>query len=225
MRLRLKLLRIIMRNCKPLFFIPIIIAYCLLPGVSAIKYFYVDPSEARSTFIYMAQVFIPLCGLLWPMGYLHVWVEGDGCEALRACTKYHKTCVGELLLLCSAYLLMVFPTIAFAVIMFHLSWLEYMRLALQFSIIINFLYFMIMLLKNVTIGCIPVVAYLLLCLYISGSADFADTGMCILWRFGQSPSTIIRCRLVRYSVFSAIVRLIFSWSPLEHPLLYYRASK
>ena len=35
MRLRLKLLRIIMRNCKPLFFIPIIIAYCLLPGVSA----------------------------------------------------------------------------------------------------------------------------------------------------------------------------------------------
>ena len=58
MRLRLKLLRIILRNCKPLFFIPIIIAYCLLPGVSAIKYFYVDPSEARSTFIYMAQVFI-----------------------------------------------------------------------------------------------------------------------------------------------------------------------
>ena len=53
MRLRLKLLRIIMRNCKPLFFIPIIIAYCLLPGVSAFKYFYVDPSEARSTFIYM----------------------------------------------------------------------------------------------------------------------------------------------------------------------------
>lgn len=45
MRLRLKLLRIIMRNCKPLFFIPIIIAYCLLPGVSAIKYFYVDPSS------------------------------------------------------------------------------------------------------------------------------------------------------------------------------------
>ena len=157
MRLRLKLLRIILRNCKPLFFIPIIIAYCLLPGVSAFKYFYVDPSEARSTFIYMTQVFIPLCGLLWPMGYLHVWVEGDGCEALRACTKYHKTCVGELLLLCSAYLLMVFPTIA-----------------LQFSIIINFLYFMIMLLKNVTIGCIPVVAYLLLCFYISGSADFAS---------------------------------------------------
>ena len=156
MRLRLKLLRIILRNCKPLFFIPIIIAYCLLPGVSAFKYFYVDPSEARNTFIYMSQVFIPLC------------------EALRACTKYHKTCVGELLLLCSAYLLMVFPTIAFAVIMFHVSWLEYMRLALQFSIIINFLYFMIMLLKNVTIGCIPVVAYLLLCFYISGSADFAS---------------------------------------------------
>ena len=111
MRLRLKLLRIILRNCKLLFFIPIIIAYCLLPGVSAFKYFYV---------------------------------------------------------------LMVFPTIAFAVIMFHLSWLEYMRLALQFSIIINFLYFMIMLLKNVTIGCIPVVAYLLLCFYISGSADFAS---------------------------------------------------
>ena len=86
----MKLLRIILRNCKPLFFIPIIIVYCLLPGVSAFKYFYVDPSEARSTFIYMTQVFIPLCGLLWPMGYLHVWVEGDGCEALRACTKNTK---------------------------------------------------------------------------------------------------------------------------------------
>ena len=83
MRLRLKLLRIILRNCKPLFFIPIIIAYCLLPGVSAFKYFYVDSSEARSTFIYMTQVFIPLCGLLWPMGYLHVWVEGDGCSCLH----------------------------------------------------------------------------------------------------------------------------------------------
>lgn len=44
----------------------------------------------------------------------------------------------------------------------------------NYGIIINFLYFMIMLLKNVTIGCIPVVAYLLLCFYISGSADFAS---------------------------------------------------
>ena len=174
MRLRLKLLSIIIRNCKPLFLIPIIIAYCLLPGVSAFKYFYVDPSEARSIFIYLSQVLIPLCGLLWPMGYIHIWVEGDGCEALRAYTKYHKTCVGELLLLCFAYLLMVFPTIVFAVIMFQLSWLEYVRLVLQFSAVINSLYFAVMLLKNVTMGCIPVIAYLLLCLYISGAADFAS---------------------------------------------------
>ncbi len=47
MRLRLKLLRIILHNCKHLVSISVIIAHRLLPDVSAIRYFYVGSSEAQ----------------------------------------------------------------------------------------------------------------------------------------------------------------------------------
>ena len=174
MKLRLKLVTIILRNSRVLLFIPIIMVCCILPLVSGFKYFYANSSEARSIFIYLAQVLIPLCGLLWPMGYIHVWVEGDGCEALRACTIHHKTCIGEVFLLSVGYLVMVIPIIIFAVFLFQITWLEYVRLFLQYGIVIHFFYFTVMLLRNVTLGSIPIIAYLLFCFYISGSADFAS---------------------------------------------------
>lgn len=173
MKLRVKLVNIILRKNIVIVLLPVIIAYCLLPIISLVKYFSLGVSEARNIFIYMAQVFIPLCGLLWPMGYVHIWVEGNGCETLRACSTYHKSCIGELFLLYGVYLLIILPTIVFAVVLYQVSWLEYIRLILQFAIVINLFYFMVMLFRNVTIGCIPVIMYLLFCFYISGSADFS----------------------------------------------------
>ena len=174
MKHRVKLITIILRKCKMIGFFPFMVTYCILPCITLSKYFTVGASEACDTFIYMSQVFFPLCSLLWPMGYLHIWIEGDACESLHAYSKYHKSCIGEMLLLYGAYLLLISPIIIFAVILFQVSWLEFFRLIIQTCIVISFFYFMAMLFRNVTIGCIPVISYLFLCLYISGSAEFAS---------------------------------------------------
>lgn len=173
MKLRLRLLYLILRKSKVLVLIPIFITYCFLPGITISKNFSVGSSEALQFFVYSSQVLLPLCSILWPMGYLHIWIEGDGCEALCAYSTRHKSCIGEVVLLCAIYLLMLLPTILFAVVLFDASWLESVRLAIQIFFVVGFFYFTAMVFGNITIGCIPVIAYLFFCFCISGSADFA----------------------------------------------------
>lgn len=174
MKRRMRLLAIILRNSRVLLWLPPVIAYVFIPFVTISKFRSHGIADAARCFIYLIQVLFPLCGLLLPMGYLHVWVEGDGCEALRSCSSHHKSCFGELLLLYALFTLMLVPVFVFSVILFDVSWFEFVRTVLQTGIILNVLYFMIMLSRNVTIGCIPVIAYIFFCFYISGSAEFAS---------------------------------------------------
>lgn len=173
MSLRVKLLTIVLRRTRLLALLPFLIIYCLIPGVTLSKYFSAGVFEASATFIYSTQLLIPLCSILWPMGYLHIWIEGDGCETLRAYSLYHKSCTGEMLLLYGTYLFVILPIVLFAVVLLQVTWLEYVRLVIQITIVMCCFYFMALLFKNVTIGAIPVISYLFLCFCISGSADLS----------------------------------------------------
>lgn len=177
MRLRAKLLTVALRKSRLLTWIPVLVIYCLVPGATISTYLDEGAFEASNTFVYSTQLLFPVCSVLWPMGYLHIWIEGDGCEALRAYSMYHKSCTGEMLLLFGTYLGLILPTILFGTILCRISWLEYVRLSIQIAIAMCCFYFLAMLLKNVTLGSIPVLSYLFFCFCISGSADLASLSL------------------------------------------------
>ncbi len=168
-----KLLVIVLRKAKLLAVLPVFLIYCLVPSVTLSKYFSTGVFEASTMFICLSQMLFPLCSILWPMGYLHIWVEGDICEALRAHSVHHKSCSGEMLLLFVIYLLLMLPVVLFATVLYQVIWLEYVRLVIQTTIVMCCFYFLSMLFKNVTIGAIPVISYLFLCFCISDSADLS----------------------------------------------------
>lgn len=171
---RIRLLYLVLRRSAFLSVFPVLVAYCFLPFITVARLMNKGDAEALQVFVYASQILLPLCAMLWPMGYLHVWVEGDACEALCSYSTYHKTCIGEMLVLNVIYELMLFPVILFAVFVLDASWLEYFRLMIQVQFILGCFYFAVMAFHNVTIGSIPVIGYLFLCFCISGSAEFSS---------------------------------------------------
>lgn len=173
MKLRFRLLYLILRRSIFLSLLPILVAYCFLPSLTVTRLLKEGSSEALQIFVYASQILLPLCGILWHMGYLHIWIEGDSYETLCSYSAYHKSCIGEMIILSALYVLMLLPVILFAVLALNASWLEYVRLAIQIFFVSGFFYFVAIVFRNVTIGCIPVIVYLFFCFCISGSADFA----------------------------------------------------
>ena len=171
---RLRLLYLVLRRSGFLSFFPGLLVWCFIPCITLTRLWSKGGAEALQVFAYASQILVPLCVILWPMGYLHGWLEGDACEALCSYSVYHKTCVGEMLVLGAIYVLMLFPVILFAVFVLGASWLEYFRLIIQAQFILGCFYFTAMGFRNVTIGSIPVIGYLFLCFCISGSAEFAS---------------------------------------------------
>lgn len=149
---RLQLIWLVLRRNRLLAAIPVVVAWVLIPysALSAMATY--DIGEGGRAFIYASQMMLPICTILWPMAYLHNWVEGDGAEALRACDRYHKSCFIEVALFYAMMALLMLPTMLLGVTVFQLSWLEYGRLLLQCFSAAGAFYFCVMLCGNVTIG-------------------------------------------------------------------------
>lgn len=174
MKLRFRLLHLILRRSMFISLLPILVTCCFLPGLTVTKLLREGSSEALQVFVYASQILLPLCGILWHMGYLHIWIEGDACETLCAYSTHHKSCIGEMVILSVMYMLLLLPVILFAILVLNASWLEYVRLAIQIIFTSGFFYFAAMTFRNVTIGCVPVIGYLFFCFCIFGSAEFAN---------------------------------------------------
>lgn len=170
---RLQLIWLVLRRNRLLTAIPVVVAWVLIPYSALSARATYDIGEGGRSFIYASQMMLPICTILWPMAYLHNWVEGDGAEALRACDRYHKSCFIEVALFYAMMALLMLPTMLLGVTVFQLSWLEYGRLLLQCFSAAGAFYFCVMLCGNVTIGAIPVIGYLFFCIAIANEPDLA----------------------------------------------------
>lgn len=209
MKLRLRLLQLILRRSTILSLLPILVAYCFLPGLTAVKFLREGGSEALQIFVYAGQILFPLCAIFWPMGYLHIWVEGETRETLYSYSIYHKSCIGEMLILSGMYILLVFPVIVLSVLVLNASWLEYIRLVIQILSVAGFFYFCAMSFHNVTIGCIPVIGYLFLCFCISDSAEFAAYSIIEPQHYAEQHNWATLVALVPVSAVSFLAGYLF----------------
>lgn len=173
MKTRLHLIWLMLRRSPLMGVLPILVSFAVLPAITTMKYLSAGMDNAYQSFLYASQAFLPLGSMFWPMAYLHIWVSGNGCEVLRSCRQYHKSCCGEIALLYTAYIILLLPPFAFLNILIGPSWKEFIRVSTQSCLVISALYFCIIVFRNVTIGSIPVFSYLFFCFFIAGSADFS----------------------------------------------------
>lgn len=98
---RLQLIWITLRRSLLLFFIPIICMYGIIPIVAIVS----PRNEGLQNTIMASRILLPPSALLWYMAYLQMWIESEGQEAMRACSKGKHTCAPELMLLAASFML------------------------------------------------------------------------------------------------------------------------
>lgn len=170
--MRIRLIRIVLKRTPAQLIIPIVAAYVVLPAIGIMSYQSSGVSESLDLMIYATQVFLPICSLLWPMAYMQMWVDDDCVETLISCNHRHKSCLGELLVLYLGYMTMLLlPFVAFCIVYGFVP-LEYVRVGIQCLFAMATLYAATQLLKNVTLGSLPIITYLFICVCFSGNPDF-----------------------------------------------------
>lgn len=170
---RLRLIRITFRRTLAQVLLPVGMLYGVLPAVAVSTYQAKDAAGSLSVLLYVAQALVPVCGILWPMAYLHPWVEGDSREALKACRGKYRTCLGEVLLLYVGYLAIQVPVFIAFFTVYGFFWMEFVRLSVQCLFVTAAFYAFAQLAGSVTIGSLPVIAYLLLCVCFAGKPELA----------------------------------------------------
>ena len=171
---RLRMLWRVLKRTPGCLYTPPAVILLAIPAFTAMTAMTENLSEAYSVLIRCSQTFLPLCGLLWPGGYLLAWVEGDGREALWACSKGHKSLIGEMALLYGGYCLLMALGTAAALPFFPGVFLELPRVALECCFGMGTLYLLCVLFRNVLLGTIPVAMYFLFCASFSGDPELAS---------------------------------------------------
>lgn len=170
--MRIRLIRIVLKRTSAQLIIPIVAAYVVLPAIGIMSYQSSGVSESLDLMIYATQVFLPICSLLWPMAYMQMWVDDDCVETLISCNRRHKSCLGELLLLYLGYMVMLLPPFIVFCIVYGFMPLEYVRIGVQCIFTVAIFYTATQLLKNVTLGSLPIITYLFICVCFSENSDF-----------------------------------------------------
>lgn len=178
MRNRLTLISITVKSSALLFFVPLFVAYLVLP------FFYTslsnidDKEYVVQRLYYIAQTLIPVCSILWPMAYLQILIDSDGQETMRACKHGRYTCVWELVLLELILLFTLAPMAGVSINLFGLRVGEFIRLLSQISFAYGLLYFTSILLQSVSMAGMIIVSYLLFSVIFSESEALSK--ICII---------------------------------------------
>ena len=170
--MRTHLIHIVLKRTPIQLILPFAVAYVILPTIGVMSYQSSGAADSQRMMIYAVQIFLPICALLWPMAYMQMWVDDDCIEALIACNHRHKSCLAEILLLYLLYVVMLLPPSAVFFITYGFLPLEYVRIAVQCLFATTVFYTATMLFRNVTLGSLPIITYLFICICFSGNTDF-----------------------------------------------------
>lgn len=170
--MRTRLIQIVLKRTPAQLILPLVVVYVVLPSIGIMSYQSSGVSESQNLLIYAAQVFLPICSLLWPMAYMQIWVDDDCIETLISCNRRQKSCLEEMLLLYLGYMATLLPPFIAFYIVYGFIPLEYIRIGVQCLFSMAVFYAATQLLRNVTLGSLPIITYLFLCICFSDNSDF-----------------------------------------------------
>lgn len=107
------------------------------------------------------------------MAYFNLWLENDGWEAMVSSTNSQYTISFGLGILIVCYTTMLIPAFFLFYSTYGFGWLEYLRLCSQCVFIMSLYYTCTIICRNVTLGGLPAVIYLFLCLSLNDRAEFS----------------------------------------------------
>lgn len=173
MRASLSLIRLSFKRARFIFTLPILLGYLIIPAISSAAYRSLGLSRCLETISYATHTLIPICAVLWGMAYLQMWIDNDGQETIRACSRGKQTCAFAMVFLMLYLTVILLPIYLVAHFLVDYSTSEYIKVFAEMIFSVSMLYFISLVSRTVSVGIITVIAYLLFCVFFSGNAVFA----------------------------------------------------
>lgn len=203
--MRLEIIKIAFWKNRLACSIPIVLLYVIFPIIGYFEYSHSGLDSSLYTLIFTVQALFPLSSLLLPMAHFVIWFNPNGNEVLITCSAYHRSCTGEILYFCLCIASMLFP----ASLLFNLLYgplvLEFVRLYAQCVFSISLLYLCTVCCKNTTLGALPVVVYLFLCICLNDLPEYNTISILELQSLANSDSIVKYILLYTISLIFIII--------------------
>lgn len=212
--MNLNILWIAMKKNPFHYIIPLIAVYVILPLIALSSLGCFGMERSSYMVVFAAQSIIPVMCLLFPMAHFNIWLGNNGWEALVASTNRRPICAEGVVMLFIGYATMLIPATFLFYSIYGFGLLEFLRLCSQCAFIMSLYYSCTTISRNVTLGSLPVVVYLFLCLCLYDRADFSIFSILDLSNFANSIS------MQKYFVLCFIsVVLLWGTAKSEHQYL------
>lgn len=188
--MRLKTIKIALRKNRLAFSIPLAVLYVFLPIIGYFEYSHAGPDSSLHILIFAAQAIFPLSCLLLPMAHFVIWFNPYGHETLVASSPNHRCCTGEVMVFCLCIAALLFPISLFFTLLYGPLVLEFIRLYAQCVFSLSLFYLCTACCKNTTLGALPIVVYLFLCVCLSDLPEYNLISILELQRLADSDSIV-----------------------------------
>ena len=157
--------------------IPVFSTYVLLPLATILVAKTQNIEQSWALFIYIMQSLLTLLSLLWHLAHLHIWIDSDGEEALRASDKKTYSNMPDVLLLFVIYQIMTLPAFLVGSFYYPFVWFEYLRFFAVTLFLAAGLYLLALLLRSVTMALVIIYAYAFFSISFSSKPEFSSLAL------------------------------------------------
>lgn len=217
--MRVEIIIMAIRKNIVYFIIQLVIIYLAMPLVVYTTILEYSLEQSCRIVVFVAQALLPLFSLLLPMAHFNIWLFAEGRESLIACSNKHRSCSGEVFALCFGTLLLLLPAWGLFCCCYGFLWMELIRLFSQCCFVITFYYVCAVLAKNVTLGAIPIILYVFMCICVDGNTSVQALSMIELYDLASPDS------MPKYFVMFAISGLLIFIGAVLERINLRRASK
>lgn len=186
--MRIEIIKVALRKNALYYIIQLVILYFVIPLVAYTTLLAYSREQSCRIVVFVAQALLPIFSLLLPMAHFNIWLFSEGWESLVACSNKHQSCSIEVIILCFGMLLLLLPAWGLFCCCYGLLWLELVRLFSQCCLVITFYYVCAVLAKNVTLGAIPVVLYVFMCICVGSNTSAQALSMIELYELANHDS-------------------------------------
>lgn len=186
-----KIIGLAMKKNPLHFLMPLATVYIILPLIACSSFNRYGAEQSSYIVIFAAQSTIPVTCLLLPMAHFNLWLGNDGWEAIVSCTSKSHACAEGVVILFLSYTTMLIPTFFLFYTIYGFGLLEFLRLCSQCLFVMSTYYFCTIICRNVTLGSLPVVVYLFLCLCLYDRPEYKVFSILDLSNFAN-PMSILK---------------------------------
>lgn len=186
--MKLKIIWMAMKKNPFHYIIPLVAVYVILPLIALSSFNRFGMERSSYMVVFAAQSIIPVMCILFPMAHFNLCLGNEGWEAIVSCTNSQYAFAEGVVILFISHTIMLIPASFLFYSIYGFGLLEFLRLCAQCAFIMSLYYACTAISRNVTLGSLPVVLYLFLCLCLNDRAEFSVFSILDLSNFANFTS-------------------------------------